>query len=30
LDLALLIHAVHDRGLGRVQLQANHVIDLLY
>ena len=30
LHLAPLIHAIHDRGLGPVQLQANHVIDLLY
>jgi len=29
LDLALLIDAEHDRGLGRVQVQPDDVVDLL-
>jgi hypothetical protein len=30
LHLTLFIHAVHDRGLGRVDIQADHVIHLLH
>jgi len=30
LHLALLIHTQHHRGFGRVQLEADNVIDLLH
>ena len=30
LDLGLLVHAQHDRGLGRVQVEPDDVVDLLH
>ena len=30
LDLGLLVHAQHDRGLGRVQVQPDDVVDLVH
>ena len=30
LDLRLLVHTEHDRGLGRVEIEADDVVDLLH
>jgi hypothetical protein len=30
LDLGLLVHAQHDRGVWRVQVQAHHVVHLVH